>query len=73
MDRVIFTSSWWTAALMDQAVGRVVRLGQNKIVNVHYLMFKEEDSLNIDTYINTRVEGKRTICSQLLTAANHSV
>lgn len=73
MDRVIFTSSWWTAALMDQAVGRVVRLGQSKVVNVHYLLFKEEASLNIDTYINTRVEGKRTICSQLLAAANHSV
>ena len=73
MDRVIFTSSWWTAALMDQAVGRVVRLGQNKIVNVHYLMFKEEATLNIDTYINTRVEAKRDICSQLLAAANHSV
>jgi SNF2 family DNA or RNA helicase len=73
MDRVIFTSSWWTAALMDQAVGRVVRLGQSKPVHVHYLLFKETTSLNIDTYINTRVEKKRDICSQLLAAADHSV
>ena len=73
MDRVIFTSSWWTAALMDQAVGRVVRLGQNKVVHVHYLLFKETTSLNIDSYINTRVEKKRDICSQLLAAADHSV
>ena len=72
MDRVIFTSSWWTAALMDQAVGRVVRLGQNKVVHVHHLSFKEEESLNIDTYINERVEMKRDICIQLLTAANHT-
>jgi SNF2 family DNA or RNA helicase len=71
MDRVIFTSSWWTAALMDQAVGRVVRLGQNKVVHVHHLSFKEEESLNIDTYINERVEIKRNICMQLLAAANH--
>lgn len=71
MDRVIFTSSWWTAALMDQAVGRVVRLGQNKQVHVHHLMFKEEESLNIDDYINSRVEVKRNMCIQLLAAANH--
>ena len=72
MDRVIFTSSWWTASLMDQAVGRVVRLGQNKQVIVHHLSFNEVETLNIDTYINTRVDMKRDICVQLLTAANHS-
>lgn len=72
MDRVIFTSSWWTAALMDQAVGRVVRLGQNKQVHIHHLYFNEEESLNIDDYINNRVETKRELCYQLLAAANHT-
>ena len=50
MDRVIFTTPWWTAALMDQAAGRVVRIGQSKKVVIHHLHFKEEaeQSLNID-------------------------
>jgi SNF2 family DNA or RNA helicase len=73
MNRVIFTSSWWTAALMDQAVGRVVRLGQDSEVHVHYLTFKEDESLNIDDFINTRVEMKRDLSTELLAAACHDV
>jgi len=73
MDRVIFTSPWWTAALMDQAVGRVVRLGQGKQVHVHHLALVEEQTINIDEYINERVEGKRDLCAQLLAAANHDL
>jgi SNF2 family DNA or RNA helicase len=73
LDRVIFTSPWWTAALMDQAVGRVVRLGQEKQVHVHYLALVEEETINIDSYINERVETKRDLCTQLLAAANHEL
>lgn len=73
LDRVIFTSPWWTAALMDQAVGRVVRLGQEKQVHVHYLSLVEEKTINIDAYINERVESKRDLCTQLLAAANHDL
>jgi len=73
MNNIIFTSSWWTAALMDQAVGRVVRIGQEKAVHVHYLTFKEDKSLNIDDYINRRVDMKRDLSSQLLAAAKHDV
>ena len=74
MDRVIFTSPWWTAALMDQAVGRVVRMGQKNKVQVHHISLKEEElSINIDDYINERVEIKRDLCLEVLTAANHSI
>jgi SNF2 family DNA or RNA helicase len=75
MDRVIFTTPWWTAALMDQAVGRVIRLGQTRSVIVHHLSLDEEQevSLNIDDFINERVEQKRTICQTLLEAADHRV
>jgi SNF2 family DNA or RNA helicase len=73
MDRIIFTSSWWTAALMDQAVGRIVRLGQKKQVHVHHLTLKEDEAINIDEYINERVEVKRDLCTELLAAANHSL
>ena len=75
MDRVIFTTPWWTAALMDQAAGRVLRLGQTKQVEIHYVSLSEEEqsSLNIDTFIGTRVEEKRTLCQALLDAASHAV
>ena len=73
LNRVIFTSSWWTAALMDQAVGRVVRIGQEDNVHVHYLTFKEDVSMNIDEYINERVEIKRDLSTELLAAACHNI
>lgn len=74
-DRVIFTTSWWTAALMDQAVGRVIRLGQKKDIVIHHIWLESEidDTINIDNYINERVERKRYMCKALLNAANHAI
>jgi SNF2 family DNA or RNA helicase len=46
--RIIFLSPWWTSALMEQAIGRAVRIGQKEQVQVTLLVLKEEDSLNID-------------------------
>ena len=73
MDRVIFNTPWWTAALMDQAAGRVLRLGQKKDVVIHHLLLKEEmeQSLNIDRFIGRKVEEKRQLCNTLLDAAQH--
>ena len=75
LDRVIFTTPWWTAALMDQAAGRVLRLGQKNQVVIHHVALEEEDteSINIDDYMNARVEMKRTLCNLLLDAANHCI
>jgi hypothetical protein len=75
MDTVIFTTPWWTAALMDQAVGRVFRMGQTKPVRVYHIGLEEDEnlSLNIDLYIGARVEAKRALCKELLDAANHSI
>ena len=74
-DRVIFTTPWWTAALMDQAAGRVLRLGQRKQVVIHYIHLEEEGnvSLNIDDFINEKVEQKRELCQLMLSVANRQV
>jgi SNF2 family DNA or RNA helicase len=74
-DRVIFTTPWWTAALMDQAAGRVLRLGQRKQVVIHYIHLEEEGnvSLNIDDFINEKVEEKRELCQRLLAASDRRV
>ena len=60
-DRIIFMSPWWTAALMDQAIARAVRMGQTKTVKVYHLMLAAEEKLamNIDKMMNDKAEEKR--------------
>ena len=60
-DRVIFTSPWWTAALLDQALGRAVRIGQVNVVKVYWLKLKTEDLFNIDAFILDKADSKRDL------------
>jgi SNF2 family DNA or RNA helicase len=69
-DRVAFLSPWWTAALMDQAVGRAVRIGQEKRVEVHHLRLKEEAVMNIDQLMIEKVESKRELCDWFLSKSS---
>lgn len=68
-DRVVFMGPWWTAALMDQAIGRAVRIGQTKKVLVHHLVLKEEESTNIDLMMLEKAEMKRSLCDEFLAYA----
>lgn len=68
-DRVVFMGPWWTAALMDQAIGRAVRIGQNDQVEVHRLILKEEASMNIDKRMLGAAERKRDLCNRFLKIA----
>lgn len=68
-DRIIFMGPWWTAALMDQAIGRAVRIGQKEVVEVHHLVLKEEQSLNIDRRMLAAAEKKRALCDRFLDIA----
>jgi SNF2 family DNA or RNA helicase len=72
-DRVVFMSPWWTAALMDQAVGRAVRIGQNKKVEVHHFRLEEEQSINIDELMMEKVEAKREMCDWFLDNASRGL
>jgi SNF2 family DNA or RNA helicase len=69
-DRVVFLSPWWTAALMDQAVGRAVRIGQEKRVEVHHLRLKEEAVMNIDELMIQKVDAKRELCTWFLSKSS---
>jgi SNF2 family DNA or RNA helicase len=40
-DRIIFSGPWWTQAMMNQAIGRAVRIGQKNQVIVHHLHLNE--------------------------------
>lgn len=68
-DRIVFMGPWWTAALMDQAIGRAVRIGQKGQVKVHNLILKEEETLNIDKQMLDAMERKRDLCQAFLAAA----
>ena len=65
-DRVVFMGPWWTAAIMDQAIGRAVRIGQTKKVIVHHLILKEEETINIDKEMLEKAESKRNLCNDFL-------
>ena len=68
-DRVIFVSPWWTAALMDQAVARAVRMGQTSVVHVYHLSLKSEkvieSSVNIDSLVAAKADQKRRMLERL--------
>lgn len=75
-DRIIFSGPWWTKALMDQAVGRAVRIGQTKQVIVYHLLLKAEENdevLNIDRLITEKAESKGELCTQVLKFAKSPV
>ena len=72
-DRIIFTGPWWTKALMEQAVGRAVRIGQKNVVKVISLALKEEEALNIDKYMLKKAEEKGELCREVLSNANSTI
>lgn len=75
-DHIIFTGPWWTQALMEQAVGRAVRIGQTKQVIVYHLLLKAEsteENTNIDSFMREKAEFKGGLCRKVLDAANSAV
>lgn len=68
-DRIVFMGPWWTAALMDQAIGRAVRIGQKNQVIVHNLVLREETTMNIDKMMLAAADGKRNLCAKFLEIA----
>ena len=72
-DRIIFSSPWWTQSMMNQAVGRAVRIGQMKQVVVHHLHLNEEKTLNIDRIMNEKAKIKGTLNERILSMANRNV
>jgi len=79
-DKVCFMGPWWNAAIMDQAVGRAVRIGQKNQVVVHHIRLLEEEKtlndsviINIDDYMMNKVETKRILCDEFLKRADNDI
>ena len=73
-DRIIFMSPWWTQALIDQAIGRAVRIGQTEVVEVHHIQLEEErmaKMISIDKMMSEKAAEKGELCRWFLNAADH--
>jgi SNF2 family DNA or RNA helicase len=68
--KIIFMSPWWTSALMDQAIGRAVRIGQEDIVEVTLLILKEEQTMNIDEKMLEKADTKRGLLHNIFKHAS---
>jgi hypothetical protein len=66
-DRIIFVSPWWTSALLDQARGRAVRIGQKNTVKIYWLRLKVEDQhISIDEFMLDKANSKRDLATEFL-------
>jgi len=69
-NRVVFTSPYWTSAMMDQAIGRAVRIGQKDVVQVYHLLMDTDMGRNIDTFTADIAEAKRAMGEAYFAAAD---
>jgi len=66
-NRIIFISPWWTSALLEQARGRAVRIGQKDVVKIYWLrLVAEEDRMSIDTLMMDKADAKRDLAKTFL-------
>lgn len=65
MNRIIFLSSHWNPAVIDQAVARAYRIGQTERVEVHHILLADGAEKNLDRYIAKMHGNKRDIAKEL--------
>jgi hypothetical protein len=67
-NHVIHYDRWWNPAKEDQATDRAYRIGQEREVNVHYLLLHHPDDGNagFDKRLHELVEGKRGLAHDFL-------
>lgn len=71
-NRIIFTSPWWTSALLEQAKGRAIRIGQKEAVKIYWLKLKaEEDRFSIDDFMMEKADGKKAMADEFLSWAHN--
>jgi SNF2 family DNA or RNA helicase len=68
-ERILFLSQHWNPAVVHQAVGRAVRIGQKAVVDVHFFSIVDEVAENLDRRIGELHEEKiasaREVCPSL--------
>jgi SNF2 family DNA or RNA helicase len=56
--RVVFLSSHWNPAVVDQAIARAYRMGQTQHVTVHHFLMANSDDRNVDR-VMMRIHAKK--------------
>ncbi len=59
--RIVFLSSHWNPAVVDQAIARAYRMGQTKHVTVHHLLMADDAERNIDRRMAQLHGSKRKV------------
>ncbi len=65
LSRIVFMSSHWNPAVVDQAVGRSYRIGQSKPVSVHHILLADGAEKNLDRYMAGLHCKKRLIAKEI--------
>jgi hypothetical protein len=67
--RILFLSQHWNPAVVHQAIGRAVRIGQRSVVAVHFFRCVDDVCDNIDRRMAhvhlAKIEGAKAICPTL--------
>ena len=58
-NRIVFLSSHWNPAIVDQAIARAYRMGQRDHVEVHHLLLADDAERNLDRYMAKKHGTKR--------------
>ena len=59
-NRVVFLSSHWNPAVVDQAIARAYRMGQTDRVEVHHLLLADGSEQNLDRYM-AMIHGRKRL------------
>ena len=59
-NRVVFLSSHWNPAVVDQAIARAYRMGQKDRVEVHHLLLADGAEQNLDRYM-AMIHGRKRL------------
>lgn len=65
MNRIIFLSSHWNPAVIDQAVARSYRIGQTSQVDVYHILLADGAEKNLDRHIAKCHAKKRDVARKL--------
>ena len=63
--RIIFMSSHWNPAVVDQSIARAYRMGQTKPVKVVHMLLADDAEKNIDRLMNNKHGMKRKIAVEI--------
>ena len=63
--RVVFFSSHWNPAVVDQAIARAYRMGQTERVEVHHMLLADDAEKNLDRYMAMLHGLKREVAVEI--------